>query len=374
MAAGKRSMTAEAAQRRLLGQAGQMVSGIALLAFSGAVAAAAAETVPTAANPNLAAWSHALHGSAGAPLLTASGASAALGLALLIAPALNNPRRRTPVRPARDAAVHEPLDLETAARRVAQRLTARLPADAPEGAIAELARRLTGLFGAPETDKRAAAALLEAGDDIAAAARLEALARRQDEVFGPRSRLAGRTWRELAVLRLADNPAQALEAYRRAGRRDPNDFWGQLFSARLAARAGHCGMACRAAQDAVRTAVGERDRIAALTVYGDAAKSAGDLIQSRGAYESALAISRQLAARDHRDLQWLRDLLGGYQRLGDVEDAARNPQRALGHYRQSLPLAAALIEREPDNLRWRLDYEVSRRRIAELQAQIAGAL
>jgi tetratricopeptide (TPR) repeat protein len=372
--AGKRSMTAEAAQRPLLGQAGQIVSGIALLAFSGAVGAAAAETAPVVAKPDLAAWSHALHRSAGAPLLTASGASAALGLALLIAPALSNPRRRTPVRLVKEGVVHQPLDLESAARRVAQRLTDGLPADALEGAAAELARRLTGLFLASETDKRAAAALLETGDDAAAAARLEALVRRQDEVFGPRSRLAGRTWRELAVLRLADNPAQALEAYRRAGRRDPNDFRGQLFCARLAARAGYCRIACRAAQDAVRTAVGERDRITALTVYGDAAKIAGELIQARGAYESALAISRQLAARDHRDLQWLRDLLSGYHRLGDVEDAARNPSRALGHYRQSLPLAAALIEREPHNLRWRLDYEVTRRRIAELQAQMAGAI
>jgi len=117
--------------------------------------------------------------------------------------------------------------------------------------------------------------------------------------------------------------------------------------------------------------VGESDEI--LRRKAVSYNNRGDLFLERdldlagASYQIALAIHKQLAARDPANIERQRDLSISYERIGDVQDAQENRQAALSAYEDSLKLRQELAARDPANLEWQHDLSVSYNKIGDVQ-------
>jgi len=118
--------------------------------------------------------------------------------------------------------------------------------------------------------------------------------------------------------------------------------------------------------------VGESDEI--LRRKAVSYNNRGDLFLERdldlagASYQIALAIHKQLAARDPANIERQRDLSISYERIGDVQDAQENRQAALSAYEDSLKLRQELAARDPANLERQRDLSVSYEHIGDVQA------
>lgn len=106
-----------------------------------------------------------------------------------------------------------------------------------------------------------------------------------------------------------------------------------------------------------------------LTGVGDAAQDEGRLEAAVEAYEEALEIRRALAAGDAgHDSR--RALSLALERLADAREDRGHRVRALDLYRESFDIAGRLAAADPQ--KYGEDLQVTRRRLVELEAKLAG--
>jgi tetratricopeptide (TPR) repeat protein len=103
------------------------------------------------------------------------------------------------------------------------------------------------------------------------------------------------------------------------------------------------------------------------TNRGDLSFNRGNLAAAVTAYQSALRIQEQLAARDPANTEWQRDLSVSYERIGDVQRTQGELATALSAYQQGLQIAERLAARDPANTEWQRDLSVSYERIGGVQ-------
>lgn len=106
-----------------------------------------------------------------------------------------------------------------------------------------------------------------------------------------------------------------------------------------------------------------------LTGVGDAAQDEGRLEDAVEAYEEALEIRRELAAASQGN-EPRRALSLALERLADAREDRGHRVRALDLYRESFDIAGKLAAADP--LRYGEDLQVTRRRLSELEARLAG--
>jgi hypothetical protein len=111
----------------------------------------------------------------------------------------------------------------------------------------------------------------------------------------------------------------------------------------------------------------------ALKAVGDAHDECGRLDPATLAYEEALSIRRAQLEAEPAEPARKRALSLILERLGDVRDARGHTIRAMALYRTSLPIAESLATEDPDNVVYREDLAQTRRRLAELEAQLEAA-
>lgn len=107
----------------------------------------------------------------------------------------------------------------------------------------------------------------------------------------------------------------------------------------------------------------------ALTNTGDVAYETHRLDVAVDAYEECLALRRELALSAPRDIEAQRRLSLALERLADVREDRGHRMRARDLYLESAGIAARLAAADP--ARFNRDLEVTRRRLAELEARIA---
>ena len=106
-----------------------------------------------------------------------------------------------------------------------------------------------------------------------------------------------------------------------------------------------------------------------LTGVGDAAQDEGRLDAAVEAYEEALEIRRALAAVDTGN-EGRRALSLALERLADAREDRGHRVRALDLYRESFDIAGKLAAADPQQ--YGEDLQVTRRRLAELEARLAA--
>ncbi|WP_375566594.1 tetratricopeptide repeat protein [Oceaniradius stylonematis] len=210
---------------------------------------------------------------------------------------------------------------------------------------------------------------------------------------------------------------EAVRAYHKAARYDPDEAWpwfyigdirmhrGNLAAAKteyekgiavaekagdrrnvaagndraghLATQAGNLEQARRAFEAALSIAKERSDaapnddaRMRDLTVshnkLGNVAVAQGDLGAARAAYQAGLAIREELARRDPDNVGWQRDLSISYERLGDVARAQDDLGAARSAYQAGLAIAEDLARRDPDNVGWQRDLSISHERLGDV--------
>lgn len=125
------------------------------------------------------------------------------------------------------------------------------------------------------------------------------------------------------------------------------------------------GLASEAPEDPRRLAM----LAGVLTGVGDAAQDEGRLDAAVEAYEESLEIRRALARSDHSH-DTRRALSLALERLGDAREDRGHRVRALDLYRESFDIAGKLASADPQ--KYGEDLAVTRRRLAELEARLAG--
>ena len=117
--------------------------------------------------------------------------------------------------------------------------------------------------------------------------------------------------------------------------------------------------------------LGDPEVLAACLINaGDMAHEAHRLDDAARAYEEALALRRGLAEAAPWNAAGRRALSLALERLADVREDRGHRTRALDLYRESLDIAGSLALADP--ARYGPDLEVTRRRVAELEAKVAG--
>lgn len=106
-----------------------------------------------------------------------------------------------------------------------------------------------------------------------------------------------------------------------------------------------------------------------LTGVGDAAQDEGRLDAAVEAYEESLEIRRALA-RSNSGREAQRALSLALERLADAREDRGHRMRALDLYRESFDIAGKLAAIDPQT--YGEDLSVTRRRLAELEARLAG--
>lgn len=105
-----------------------------------------------------------------------------------------------------------------------------------------------------------------------------------------------------------------------------------------------------------------------LSGVGDAAEAEGRLDEALSAFEEALALRRSQGGREAHDPAAQRALSVSLERLADLREDRGHRMRALDLYRESYDVAARLAARDPD--RFSSDLEITRQRLAELEAKV----
>ncbi len=231
-------------------------------------------------------------------------------------------------------------------------------APAPSAAEGEAAH------GGPAASARAAApptapAAAAADEGFAAAReRLRNLVR--DEQWTPAAALA----RRLHSLAATDEErliaAQDLGDFARV--QGASDEAAEAYEMALASARG---LAAAAPDDPERMAM----LAGVLTGVGDAAQDEGRLEAAVEAYEEALEIRRALAVADPGH-ETRRALSLALERLADAREDRGHRVRALDLYRESFDIAGKLAAADPQ--KYGEDLAVTRRRLAELEARLAG--
>jgi tetratricopeptide (TPR) repeat protein len=178
--------------------------------------------------------------------------------------------------------------------------------------------------------------------------------------------------RHLGALAYLDSTQKATAAYATATRLDPNHTWSWIFLGLLHKRAGSLTQAEHAFDQALQAAIRtghDRDQSVAQACLGDIRRAKGNLRAALTAYDAALSIQHQLAARDPDNADWQRDLSVSYDRIGDVRVAQGDRAGALEAYEQGRGIREKLAARDPDNADWQRDLIVSHWRLADLAEQ-----
>lgn len=108
----------------------------------------------------------------------------------------------------------------------------------------------------------------------------------------------------------------------------------------------------------------------ALSGVGDVAEMEGRLNEALSAFEEALALRRSHGGREAADPRAKRALSVSLERLADLREDRGHRMRALDLYRESYDVAARLAAADP--ARFGADLALTRARLAELEAKVAG--
>jgi tetratricopeptide (TPR) repeat protein len=188
---------------------------------------------------------------------------------------------------------------------------------------------------------------------------------------------AARRYREAGALLFGRNVAQAIDAYEQAAALDPDDFWVRIFLVELHQWVGHLPTARLHAEEALKKAGDERERVAAISHIGNVQLQQGDLPGALKSYRVSLDIARTLAAGHDGDAQSQRDLSVSLNKVGDVLLLQDDYAGALAAYRDGLDLARKLAAAHADNAQAQRDLSISFNKIGDvlrLQDDLAGAL
>ena len=137
--------------------------------------------------------------------------------------------------------------------------------------------------------------------------------------------------REIAGLAIGRDSQAALEAFERAAKYQPEDFWTQV-------------------------------------QLGDAQAVLGQSKAAMASYKTAQSIVEALAARDPANTEWQRDLSVSHNKIGNVLVAQGDGPGALAAYRKSQDICEALAARDWANAQWQVDLAVSCSRLGDLDA------
>lgn len=196
-----------------------------------------------------------------------------------------------------------------------------------------------------------AARELAAGDVHAAIAILERDAHSDGEA-------AAEKWRRIGALMLGIDNAKAREAYTKAFRLQPSDFWTCYELALLHLRAGDLAAAREAALAAERAARNDRERSSAADVSGLVLAEAGDLDGAIGHYKAALEIALRQARNDPDAEEAQRDLMLSHSRLGDVLREAGDLDDAQAQHEAAYEITARLARDNPGSAQAQRDLAI----------------
>ncbi|MFN7389473.1 hypothetical protein [Brevundimonas sp.] len=166
--------------------------------------------------------------------------------------------------------------------------------------------------------------LIEQGKVDDGLATLEAFAEQQSGLLTAAADQTADTWRQLGYLSLATNVAKAAHSFERAEQVSPGDFSTLMELFGLYLSLGRIYSAHELCAALSRVAVDDRQRSIALYAQGDVLIEQG------------------------------------------------KPDQALARYEESLPIAEALAQIDVGNFRFASDLDITRRRIAELKAEVAS--
>jgi type II secretory pathway predicted ATPase ExeA/tetratricopeptide (TPR) repeat protein len=110
----------------------------------------------------------------------------------------------------------------------------------------------------------------------------------------------------------------------------------------------------------------QRDFLVSYNKIGDVAEAQGKLEEAAQAYGDGLGIARKLAAGDPSNTQWQRVLYVSYIKLGDVAEAQGKPEEAAQAYGDGLGIARKLAAGDPSNTLFKRDLLVSYWKLADL--------
>lgn len=202
--------------------------------------------------------------------------------------------------------------------------------------------------------------------------RMEAVGGEPFDVLRERfkSLVRAESWSDAAVLARRLSSSATNEDERLIAARDRGDFARTQGAADDAAEA--YDMALGHARNLLAGAPNDLTRVEAvaglLTGVGDVAQDEGRLDAALEAYEEAVAKRRKVAGKQ-RDGPSLRALSLALERLADAREDRGHRVRALDLYRESFDIAGKLAAK--DQKTYGGDLEVTRRRLAELEARLA---
>jgi tetratricopeptide (TPR) repeat protein len=234
-------------------------------------------------------------------------------------------------------------------------------------AVQALADKAQAPEAPPEVEQ--ALALLPEGRTAEARAVFEEIVARKETEGAAALKEAAEAARHLGALAYLESTEQAIAAYARATRLDPDDAWSWIFLGRLQVQAGSLTAAEQAFEQAGGAATrtgSKRDESIAQAYLGDVRLAQGNLPDALKAYEGALSVHHRLADRDPTHLGRQRDLSLSFDRIGDVLVAQGNLGPALDSYRAALAIRERLAQADPGNAGWQRDLSVSHNKIGDV--------
>ncbi len=260
----------------------------------------------------------------------------------------------------------------TDAKALAAQLLSANPARAAEpGQLDSLAKAITAIAQARDTDPRYGQALdlLKAGKTTEAAALLESVATGFEARAAQNNKQAAAAYRQLGAIAGLADPKKAREAYANAARLDPSDIESVAWHAWFAWDAGDLAEADTAYRQVLTLGTAGRDDewlFWARLGLGDTREARGDLTAARAEYDQGASIADRLARADPGNAGWQRDLSVSYDNVGDVLVAQGNLPEALTSYRDSLAIADRLARADPGNAGWQRDLSVSYEKVGDV--------
>jgi tetratricopeptide (TPR) repeat protein len=278
-------------------------------------------------------------------------------------------------------------------RRAAAELTAQLTAirSAPVGpgeqaAVGEAVRSITQRANEGDGRLQRAFGLLKQNKIEAAIEILNAVAGSQEARAeqAPRQskdqKEAAAAFRDLGAIAGLRDPKKALEAYAKAVAFDPDDKESLYWDGRLSLLAGRLPAAEQSLSRLLRLSSltgDQRGVYRANLRLGELALQRGDLTQSLEHEVKARRIALDQAAANPGDVDRLRDLSVGHEKVGAAQEALGDRAGALESYSESLAIAAGLAKSAPADAERQRDLSVACENVGGVQEVLgdrAGAL
>jgi tetratricopeptide (TPR) repeat protein len=160
--------------------------------------------------------------------------------------------------------------------------------------------------------------------------------------------------------------AFVLKLYEDVVAADPCNHWDWVELTRLYQAMNRLERAKYAAEQAIKTASGDRDRSVGFDELGDILVARNDLGGALLRYEEGLGIRRTLAKRDPSSASAQQDVSVSLDRVGNILVARNDLGRALSRYEEGLGIARTLAKLDPLSASAQRDVLVSLSKVGDI--------